>query len=153
MFRVQTASEVGMWIWYCSDTGEPLLRPFLYNESCPDALQRVKSIAPPNHTVCSGTSTLCKLVSWWNHARSNQKSAFLSHQADWLLWLLHGKLGVSDYNNALKVSISRFLHKVYTHSCSSLSMVKILIWTSLTYLLFFAGWLWSWSRFISIVAN
>ncbi|KAM5562730.1 hypothetical protein ABKV19_017773 [Rosa sericea] len=58
-----------------SNTGEPLWRPFLYNESCPDALPTVKSIAPPNHTICS----------------------------DWLLWLLHGKLGVSDYNNALKV--------------------------------------------------
>ncbi|KAK7272884.1 hypothetical protein RIF29_13926 [Crotalaria pallida] len=86
-----------------SDTGEPLWRPFLYNESCPDALPMVKSIAPPNHTVCSGSSTLCKLVSWWNNVGSNQKSALLMHQADWLLWLLHGKLGVSDYNNALKV--------------------------------------------------
>ncbi|CAL0329261.1 unnamed protein product [Lupinus luteus] len=86
-----------------SDTGEPLSRPFLYNESCPDALPMVKSIAPPNHTVCTGSSTLCKLISWWNNAGSNQKSALLLHQADWLLWLLHGKLGVSDYNNALKV--------------------------------------------------
>ncbi|XP_028765628.1 D-ribulose kinase isoform X1 [Neltuma alba] len=86
-----------------SDTGEPLGRPFLYNESCPDALPMVKSIAPPNHTVCSSSSTLCKLVSWWNHVDSNKKSAQLLHQADWLLWLLHGKLGVSDYNNALKV--------------------------------------------------
>ncbi|KAI9123994.1 hypothetical protein K1719_005294 [Acacia pycnantha] len=86
-----------------SETGEPLGRPFLYNESCPDALPMVKSIAPPNHTVCSGSSTLCKLVSWWNHVDSNKKSAQLLHQADWLLWLIHGKLGVSDYNNALKV--------------------------------------------------
>ncbi|KAK7288484.1 hypothetical protein RIF29_01944 [Crotalaria pallida] len=80
-----------------------IVRPFLYNESCPDALPMVKSIVPPNHTVCSGSSTLCKLVSWWNNVGSNQKSALLMHQADWLLWLLHGKLGVSDYNNALKV--------------------------------------------------
>ncbi|KAJ1440953.1 Carbohydrate kinase, FGGY [Sesbania bispinosa] len=86
-----------------SDTGEPLWRPFLYNESCPDALPIVKSIAPPNHTVCSGTSTLCKLISWWSNVGSDKKSALLLHQADWLLWLLHGKLGVSDYNNALKV--------------------------------------------------
>ncbi|KAI4297651.1 hypothetical protein L6164_037533 [Bauhinia variegata] len=85
------------------NTGEPVWRPFLYNESCPDALPMVKSIAPPNHTVCSGSSTLCKLVSWWNNADSNKKSALLLHQADWLLWLLHGKLGISDYNNALKV--------------------------------------------------
>lgn len=86
-----------------SKTGEPLARPYLYNESCPDALPVVKSIAPVNHTVCSGTSTLCKLVSWWNNKKSYEKSTILLHQADWLLWLLHGQLGVSDYNNALKV--------------------------------------------------
>ncbi|XP_020239437.1 D-ribulose kinase [Cajanus cajan] len=86
-----------------SNTGEPLWRPYLYNESCPDALPMVKSIAPQNHTVCTGSSTLCKLVSWWNRVGSNKKPALLSHQADWLLWLLHGKLGVTDYNNALKV--------------------------------------------------
>lgn len=63
----------------------------------------IKSIAPANHTVCSGTSTLCKLVSWWNTEGENRESALLLHQADWLLWLLHGKLGLSDYNNALKV--------------------------------------------------
>ncbi|KAM3695414.1 hypothetical protein ACJW31_07G129500 [Castanea mollissima] len=86
-----------------STTGEPLWRPFLYNESCPDALPIVKSIAPENHTVCSGSSTLCKLVSWWNTVDSNKESAALLHQADWLLWLLHGNLRVTDYNNALKV--------------------------------------------------
>uniref|UniRef100_A0A0E0AIN6 Uncharacterized protein n=1 Tax=Oryza glumipatula TaxID=40148 RepID=A0A0E0AIN6_9ORYZ len=26
------------------------------------------------------------------------------HQSDWLLWLLHGEYGVSDYNNTLKVT-------------------------------------------------
>ncbi|XP_052194879.1 D-ribulose kinase isoform X3 [Diospyros lotus] len=86
-----------------SESGEPLCRPFMYNESCTDALPAVKAIAPANHTVCSGSSTLCKLVSWWNSDNSKKESALLLHQADWLLWLLHGKLGVSDYNNALKV--------------------------------------------------
>ncbi|KAG9442816.1 hypothetical protein H6P81_018670 [Aristolochia fimbriata] len=86
-----------------SKTGEPLCRPYLYNEACLEALEAVKSVAPENHTVCSGSSTLCKLVSWWNSHDSDRDSAMLLHQADWLLWLLHGKLGVSDYNNALKV--------------------------------------------------
>ncbi|KAF8013502.1 hypothetical protein BT93_I1368 [Corymbia citriodora subsp. variegata] len=86
-----------------SKSGDTLGRPFLYNESCPDALPVVKSIAPENHTVCSGSSTLCKLVSWWNSNDTNKGSVVLMHQADWLLWLLHGKLGISDYNNALKV--------------------------------------------------
>jgi len=86
-----------------SNSGELLSRAFLYNESFPDALPFVKSIAPANHTVCSGSSTLCKLVSWWNSHNSDKDSAILMHQSDWLLWLLHGKVGVSDYNNALKV--------------------------------------------------
>ena len=42
-------SEVGIGIWCWSDSGEPLWRPLLHNESCPDALPMVKSIAPPNH--------------------------------------------------------------------------------------------------------
>ncbi|XP_051146451.1 D-ribulose kinase [Andrographis paniculata] len=85
-----------------SKTGEPLCKPFLYNQSCSEALPIVKAIAPANHTVCSGSSTLCKLVSWWNSG-TPKTSAALLHQADWLLLLLHGKLGVTDYNNALKV--------------------------------------------------
>jgi hypothetical protein len=91
----------------CSETGELLAGPFLYNESFPDALPAVESIAPANHTVCSASSTLCKLVSWWNTAGSDGtgsgSAAVLMHQSDWLLWLLHGQYGVSDYNNALKV--------------------------------------------------
>ena len=65
----------------------------------------MESIAPANHTVCSASSTLCKLVSWWNTAGAGggAGSAVLMHQSDWLLWLLHGRYGVSDYNNALKV--------------------------------------------------
>ncbi|KAL2254790.1 UNVERIFIED_CONTAM: D-ribulose kinase [Sesamum indicum] len=86
-----------------SKTGESLCKPLLYNQSCPEALPIVKAIAPANHTVCSGSSTLCKLVSWWSSSDAPNISAVLLHQADWLLWLLHGKLGVSDYNNALKV--------------------------------------------------
>jgi hypothetical protein len=84
------------------NNGGLLAGPFLYNESFPDALPAVESIAPANHTVCSGSSTLCKLVSWWN-SNCGHDSAMLMHQSDWLLWLLHGEYGVSDYNNTLKV--------------------------------------------------
>lgn len=88
----------------CSKNGELLAGPFLYNESFPDALPAVESIAPPNHTVCSASSTLCKLVAWWNTTGGGAgEAAVLMHQSDWLLWLLHGQYGVSDYNNALKV--------------------------------------------------
>lgn len=87
-----------------SETGELLGGPFLYNEGFPDALPAVESVAPANHTVCSPTSTLCKLVSWWAASGGAAAgAAVLMHQSDWLLWLLHGRPGgVSDYNSALK---------------------------------------------------
>lgn len=99
----EAISELGFKSCDFSSTGMLLGKPLLYNESCSDALPIIKSIAPENHTVCSSSSTLCKLISWWNSNHSDKESAILLHQADWLLWLLHGKLGVTDYNNALKV--------------------------------------------------
>ena len=34
---------------------------------------------------------------------SSSKARYFLHQADWLAFLLHGKLGISDYHNALKL--------------------------------------------------
>ncbi|KAG6555637.1 hypothetical protein Mapa_002873 [Marchantia paleacea] len=85
-------------------TGQPVTRPVLYNESRSQALPTVEAIAPAKHTVLTGTSTLCKLVAWWMSGGSKlQTEVVMMHQADWLLSLLHGKLGITDYNNALKV--------------------------------------------------
>ncbi|EPS69192.1 hypothetical protein M569_05575, partial [Genlisea aurea] len=86
-----------------SKTGEPLCEAFLYNRSFPESLPAVRAISPDNHTVCSSSSTLCKLVYWWNSFYTPKFEPLLLHQADWLLWLLHGRLGLSDYNNALKL--------------------------------------------------
>lgn len=124
----------------CSKTGEPLSKPFLYNESCSDALPMVKSIAPKNHTVCSGSSTLCKLVSWWNSYDSSKDSAVLLHQADWLLWILHGKLGVSDYNNALKVFLILY-PLCFNFICSVLVENCIGVIVSVIHQFSIAGWL------------
>ncbi|XP_024531071.1 D-ribulose kinase-like [Selaginella moellendorffii] len=66
------------------NTGELLSRPVLYNESCSQSLPFVHQIAPANHTVLTGTSTLCKMVAWWQRAEKEQrKNAILMHQADW----------------------------------------------------------------------
>eukprot|EP00898_Chlorokybus_atmophyticus_P006443 jgi/Chlat1/67/Chrsp1S03114 len=93
-----------------SRNGDCLAPPMLYNQACPDALPEVASIAPANHTVTSSTSTLCKLVQWRKQqeeqgGKTTQRNeeAVMLHQADWLGYLLHGVMGVTDYNNALKV--------------------------------------------------
>ncbi|MFM6280339.1 MAG: FGGY-family carbohydrate kinase, partial [Dolichospermum sp.] len=66
------------------------------------ALERLIQIAPPNHTVLSATSSLAKLL-WMQELASFVNARYLLHQADWLGFLLHGKLGISDYHNALKL--------------------------------------------------
>jgi xylulokinase len=87
----------------CDDCGNPVDTPLLYNDSRASAtVERLQSIAPPNHTVLSATSSLAKLL-WMAQLPSFAAAKYLMHQADWLAFLLHGQLGISDYHNALKL--------------------------------------------------
>ncbi len=94
-------------VMLCDRAGNPVVEPILYNDARGvEMMDNLKKIAPPNHTVLSATSSLAKLL-WYLKAlppdqRENRKTYFL-HQADWLAFLLHGKLGISDYHNALKL--------------------------------------------------
>ncbi|MEH2286043.1 FGGY-family carbohydrate kinase [Nostoc sp.] len=77
--------------------------PLLYNDARGSlVLEHLKSIAPLNHTVLSATSSLAKLL-WMRQLPSFSKAKYFLHQADWLAFLLHGQLGISDYHNALKL--------------------------------------------------
>ncbi|NEQ28609.1 MAG: FGGY-family carbohydrate kinase, partial [Microcoleus sp. SIO2G3] len=60
-------------------------------------------IAPPNHTVISATSSVAKLLWFMQSKEAIAAANYFLHQADWLGFLLHGKLGVTDYHNALKL--------------------------------------------------
>jgi len=96
----------------CDAEGQPLVAPLLYNDARGAAgLSQVRAIAPAHHTVVSATSSLAKLV-WWKAQIAPQTApqiteraapVYFLHQADWLAFWLHGKLGVSDYHNALKL--------------------------------------------------
>ncbi len=88
----------------CDRHGKVISDPMIYSDACPpEILAKVKAIAPPQHLVCSATSSFAKLITLWQAVnKSNQETYFL-HQADWLSYLLHGRLGVSDYHNALKL--------------------------------------------------
>ena len=87
----------------CDTQGNPLAAPILYNDSRGVSfLNKIQEIAPANHVVLSATSSLAKLF-WYSQQASFKQAAFFLHQADWLASLLHGKLGISDYHNALKL--------------------------------------------------
>ncbi|MBW4562524.1 MAG: FGGY-family carbohydrate kinase [Mojavia pulchra JT2-VF2] len=83
--------------------GNPVDEPLLYNDGRGSVmLEQLRSVAPPNHTVLSATSSLAKIL-WMLQLPSFTKARYFLHQADWLAFLLHGRLGISDYHNALKL--------------------------------------------------
>ncbi|MFB2939233.1 FGGY-family carbohydrate kinase [Aerosakkonemataceae cyanobacterium BLCC-F154] len=95
----------------CDRTGNPIDSPILYNDSRGVKLiDKLRQIAPLNHTVISATSSLAKLF-WYQEniplipplLRGARGDLSFLHQADWLAFLLHGQLGISDYHNALKL--------------------------------------------------
>jgi D-ribulokinase len=87
----------------CDAAGEPLDPPILYNDSRGiEVLDQIREIAPADHPVLSATSSLAKLF-WCLSRPGCSRAAYFLHQADWLAFLLHGQLGVSDYHNALKL--------------------------------------------------
>ncbi len=87
----------------CDDRGQPLAEPLMYNDDrARSALERVKLSAPAGDATISATSGLAKLY-WYAQQPYFAAGRHLLHQADWLAWLLHGRLGYSDYHNALKL--------------------------------------------------
>ena len=87
----------------CDADGETIGAPILYNDDRgKSVLDEVRSIAPARHPVIAATSSLAKL--FWLASQPNfDRGRYLLHQADWLAYQLHGKLGWSDYHNALKL--------------------------------------------------
>ncbi|NRB06674.1 MAG: FGGY-family carbohydrate kinase [Richelia sp.] len=87
----------------CDTDGLPVQAPMMYNDAHAKAiLPELQKIAPVNHTVLSATSSLAKLI-WMSQFPSFRDATYFSHQADWLGFLLHGQLGITDYHNALKL--------------------------------------------------
>ncbi|MBD2501359.1 FGGY-family carbohydrate kinase [Anabaena azotica] len=87
----------------CDGDGNPVDTPLLYNDGRGSSvLGELRDIAPPNHTVLSATSSLAKLR-WMMQLPAFGEARYFLHQADWLAFLLHGQLGISDYHNALKL--------------------------------------------------
>ncbi|WP_413160349.1 FGGY-family carbohydrate kinase [Capilliphycus salinus ALCB114379] len=91
----------------CDRQGKPITSPLLYNDGRGvEIMEQSIAIAPENHPVLSATSSLAKLLWWQHHHReinTESQPLYFLHQADWLGFLLHGKLGISDYHNTLKL--------------------------------------------------
>jgi sugar (pentulose or hexulose) kinase len=95
----------------CDALGTAIAEPILYNDARGVALlphleaffaQPQHAHAPCQANVLSATSSLVKLL-WWQQQPYFSQAHYLMHQADWLAFLLHGKPGISDYHNCLKL--------------------------------------------------
>ena len=88
----------------CDASGNPLAEPILYHDGRGvSVMAQLKAIAPPNHVVLSATSSLAKLLWLSQNSQVTIQNYYFLHQGDWLAFLLHGKIGISDYHNALKL--------------------------------------------------
>ncbi len=83
--------------------GQPVAPVLMYNDPRGGYfLPELQLYVPPNHLVLSATSSLVKLF-WYHRQGINLRDKYLLHQADWVGFLLHGQLGVSDEHNSLKL--------------------------------------------------
>lgn len=92
--------------------GHSIQPPQLYNQAVSNEVRsHLQDWVPTDSPAHSATSSLAKLVAWEQAGalgvgeESGQEPGrlYLMHQADWLGFLLHGQLGLSDYHNALKL--------------------------------------------------
>lgn len=90
----------------CDHRGQPLAPALMYNEGRGKAvLPQVQALVPADSPARSATSSLAKLLWWQGHLPPDrwQQGRYFLHQADWLSAQLHGRLGMSDYHNSLKL--------------------------------------------------
>jgi len=83
--------------------GVPVTPAIMYSDSrATEEALRIREVAGPNCGAHGASSTLAKLL-WLHDKDVIKKAKHALHQADWIVGLLTGKFGHSDYNNCLKL--------------------------------------------------
>ena len=89
----------------CDEELSPRHPPLLYNDDrAADEAALIAKTAEPGHPAAAVTSGLAKML--WLKKRLGLTGARLYlNQADWLSGLLTGRVGMTDYHNALKMGL------------------------------------------------
>jgi len=89
----------------CDEALDPRHPPLLYNDDrAADEARLIARTADADHPAAAPTSGLAKIL--WLKKRLGLTGARLYlNQADWLAGLLSGRVGLSDYHNALKTGL------------------------------------------------
>ncbi|MDT8311992.1 MAG: FGGY-family carbohydrate kinase [Methylophaga sp.] len=89
-------------VMLCDTDGQPLTEMLLYNDTRANLQsQQIKAIAPVESGAHGVGSGLAKLL-YLQQQNTLPANYYLTHQADWITSQLSGKVGITDYNNALK---------------------------------------------------
>jgi sugar (pentulose or hexulose) kinase len=87
--------------------GVPISPVLMYYDACPESAAHIKHRLAASSGAHGSQSSLAKvvhLISESNQLNQSQLNTWMvCHQADWLVFNLSGRLGVSDYNNCLKL--------------------------------------------------
>jgi len=82
--------------------GKPLTTGLMYNDQrAINYVEKIKQVAPKDSPTCSATSGLAKIL-WLLDQQPQTKTAYITHQADWLAGQLTQGFHNTDANNALK---------------------------------------------------
>lgn len=85
------------------EQGKPLGPALMYNDARATAqAEAIVRIAPANTAAQGASCALAKLL-WLQEAELTETATHVVHQADWIASKLCDRIGVSDYNNALKL--------------------------------------------------
>ncbi len=89
----------------CDEALDPRAPPLLYNDDrAVEEAALIAKTATPGHPAAAVTSSLAKML--WLKKRLGLTGARLYvNQADWLAGLLSGRVGMTDYHNALKLGL------------------------------------------------
>ncbi len=89
----------------CDEALDPRAPPLLYNDDrAVEEAALIAKTATPGHPAAAVTSGLAKML--WLKKRLGLTGARLYlNQADWLAGLLSGRVGMTDYHNALKLGL------------------------------------------------
>lgn len=89
----------------CDEALAPRHPPLLYNDDrAVDEAKLIAKTSTPDHPAAAVTSGLAKML--WLKKRLGLTGARLYlNQADWLAGLLTGRVGMTDYHNALKMGL------------------------------------------------
>lgn len=87
----------------CDKQGNPVTPALMYNDRRAKAeAERIAAVASEACGAHGVTGSLAKLL-WLQNTKSQQRAAYVLHQADWISNRLTGSFGHSDYNNCLKL--------------------------------------------------